>query len=111
MKLSDLNKCMGMLATLNSSGLGFAQRELVVNIGCMIQEEINAITNSKNADNKLDAEKLMADNRQLFEENQKLAKAVVQLKQIIHENMPNILNKLSALNGNIGKINKQINDL
>lgn len=111
MKLSDLNKCMGMLATLNSSGLGFKQREIVVELGCIIQDEINTITNSKNTDNRLDAEKLMADNRQLFDENQKLAKAVVQLKQIIHENMPNILNKLSSLNGNIGRINKQINDL
>lgn len=102
--LDELKKCIDYLSLLASKSTR-NDRQLLIEIGVILQKEINRLENNMpsvephNRQIQLEMEKLLADNQQLYAENERLLNSVKTLSNILEEKIPQInLNVNNAVN-------------
>lgn len=90
---------MDILTELYTISRDSKERDLIVEVGAILKGSMNASYNKPQANQtELDAEKLLADNQQLFEENHRLINDMNTLnEQIINGKLPSIENGLKEI--------------
>ena len=88
-----LNKCLNILSELNARIPIQYDKNLILEMGYIIKEELNQIE----LENKLDIKKLWQDNVALAKDNDTLHKTVQHLTSIINEKIPSINETLNTL--------------
>ena len=91
-----LNRCLNILSELNARIPIQYDKNLILEMGYIIKEELNQIE----LENKLDIKKLWQDNVALAKDNDTLHKTVQHLTSIINEKIPSINEALNTLIAN-----------
>ena len=91
-----LNRCLNILSELNARIPIQYDKNLILEMGYIIKEELNQIE----LENKLDIKKLWQDNVALAKDNDTLHKTVQHLTSIINEKIPSINETLNTLISN-----------
>jgi pyocin large subunit-like protein len=108
-----LDRCIDLLSTINSaiSSSDSATREAIMELGYILKQEYNIVSKMEN-EGKVATENgnftikgLVADNTQLFKENEDLLKDNIKLKKIIESTMPNMAKKIQLLLEQLTSIN------
>lgn len=113
----DLSRCIDILSELNANAASRHEKQLILELGYIIKQELDLVNSWEQSHNKpirgierIDINKLLEDNAQLYKENQTLLKNLDQLKAIIETKLPSIQtdlvevkNKFNVLNNHIEK--------
>lgn len=102
-----LNRCLDILFELNTRILIQYDKNLILEMGHIIKEELNQIER----ENKLDIKKLWQDNVALAKDNDTLHKTVQHLTSIINEKIPSINETLNTLISNSSHLQACIQSL
>ena len=102
-----LNRCLNILSELNARIPIQYDRNLILEMGYIIKEELNRIE----LENKLDIKKLWQDNVALAKDNDTLHKTVQHLTSIINEKIPSINEALNTLISNSSHLQACIQSL
>lgn len=102
-----LNRCLNILSELNARIPIQYDKNLILEIGYIIKEELNRIE----LENKLDIKKLWQDNVALAKDNDTLHKTVQHLTSIINEKIPSINEALNTLISNSSHLQACIQSL
>ena len=102
-----LNRCLNILSELNARIPIQYDKNLILEIGYIIKEELNRIE----LENKLDIKKLWQDNVALAKDNDTLHKTVQHLTSIINEKIPSINETLNTLISNSSHLQACIQSL
>ena len=102
-----LNRCLNILSELNARIPIQYDKNLVLEMGYIINEELNQIE----LENKLDIKKLWQDNVALAKDNDTLHKTVQHLTSIINEKIPSINETLNTLISNSSHLQACIQSL
>lgn len=102
-----LNKCLNILSELNARIPIQYDKNLILEVGYIIKEELNQIE----LENKLDIKKLWQDNVALAKDNDTLHKTVQHLTSIINEKIPSINETLNTLISNSSHLQACIQSL
>ncbi len=92
----NLNRCLSILSELNARIPIQHDKNLILEMGYIIKEELNQIE----LGNKLDINKLWQDNVALAKDNNTLHKTVQHLTSIINEKIPSVNETLNTLISN-----------
>ena len=109
MSSEELNRCIDILAELNSQA-NSTQKRLILELGYMLKQELNYVINIEESSQtrtkygKLELDALLKDNTQLFNENRKLLETNRELKQIIESTAPMIDQKIGILQEQLGQL-------
>lgn len=112
-----LKKCIDILSELNAYAKTTAQKELILELGYIIKQELDLVTlwdnNNKNARNTgtFDQQKLLEDNAQLYKDNEALLKTVKNLNQIIENMLPYIQGNIENIKQRFDLFNDNLNKL
>lgn len=107
---NDLNRCLEILATLSTTSTR-NDRQLLLEMGYIIKQELenvqawNKTNNPRERGRNIDVNKLLADNTQLYKENQTLIETVGKLKDIIDHKIPQLENHLEYATQKCGALN------
>lgn len=101
-----LNRCLNILFELNARTPIQYDKNLILEMGYIIKEELNQIE-----ENKLDIKKLWQDNVALAKDNDTLHKTVQHLTSIINEKIPSINETLNTLISNSSHLQACIQSL
>lgn len=111
--IESLKNCLSNLALLHSKLYGKREKALLLEIGCVLQREIDfqngLVTNKSNIE--LDAQKLLEDNRQLYQENKTLIETTEKLKSLFEQALPSIQAKLQIIEEKFDTLNEDIKAL
>ena len=102
-----LNRCLNILSELNARIPIQYDKNLILEMGYIIKEELNRIE----LENKLDIKKLWQDNVALAKDNDTLHKTVQHLTSIINEKIPSINEALNTLISNSSHLQACIQSL
>lgn len=102
-----LNRCLNILSELNARIPIQYDKNLILEVGYIIKEELNQIE----LENKLDIKKLWQDNVALAKDNDTLHKTVQHLTSIINEKIPSINETLNTLISNSSHLQTCIQSL
>ena len=102
-----LNRCLNILSELNARIPIQYDKNLILEVGYIIKEELNQIE----LENKLDIKKLWQDNVALAKDNDTLHKTVQHLTSIINEKIPSINETLNTLISNSSHLQACIQSL
>lgn len=102
-----LNRCLNILSELNARIPIQYDKNLILEVGYIIKEELNRIE----LENKLDIKKLWQDNVALAKDNDTLHKTVQHLTSIINEKIPSINETLNTLISNSSHLQACIQSL
>ena len=102
-----LNRCLNILSELNARIPIQYDKNLILEMGYIIKEELNQIE----LENKLDIKKLWQDNVALAKDNDTLHKTVQHLTSIINEKIPSINEALNTLISNSSHLQACIQSL
>ena len=102
-----LNRCLNILSELNARIPIQYDKNLILEMGYIIKEELNQIE----LENKLDIKKLWQDNVALAKDNDTLHKTVQHLTSIINEKIPSINEALNTLISNSSHLQARIQSL
>lgn len=102
-----LNRCLNILFELNARIPIQYDKNLILEMGYIIKEELNQIE----LENKLDIKKLWQDNVALAKDNDTLHKTVQHLTSIINEKIPSINETLNTLISNSSHLQACIQSL
>lgn len=102
-----LNRCLNILSELNARIPIQYDKNLILEMGYIIKEELNQIEH----ENKLDIKKLWQDNVALAKDNDTLHKTVQHLTSIINEKIPSINETLNTLISNSSHLQACIQSL
>lgn len=102
-----LNRCLNILFELNARTPIQYDKNLILEMGYIIKEELNQIER----ENKLDIKKLWQDNVALAKDNDTLHKTVQHLTSIINEKIPSINETLNTLISNSSHLQACIQSL
>lgn len=102
-----LNRCLNILSELNARIPIQYDKNLILEMGYIIKEELNQIE----LENKLDIKKLWEDNVALAKDNDTLHKTVQHLTSIINEKIPSINETLNTLISNSSHLQACIQSL
>ncbi len=102
-----LNRCLNILSELNARIPIQYDKNLILEMGYIIKEELNQIE----LENKLDIKKLWQDNVALAKDNDTLHKTVQHLTSIINEKIPSINETLNTLISNSSHLQACIQSL
>ena len=102
-----LNRCLNILSELNDRIPIQYDKNLILEVGYIIKEELNQIE----LENKLDIKKLWQDNVALAKDNDTLHKTVQHLTSIINEKIPSINETLNTLISNSSHLQACIQSL
>lgn len=102
-----LNRCLNILSELNARIPIQYDKNLILEMGYIIKEELNQIELEK----KLDIKKLWQDNVALAKDNDTLHKTVQHLTSIINEKIPSINETLNTLISNSSHLQACIQSL
>lgn len=102
-----LNRCLNILFELNARTPIQYDKNLILEMGYIIKEELNQIE----LGNKLDIKKLWQDNVALAKDNDTLHKTVQHLTSIINEKIPSINETLNTLISNSSHLQACIQSL
>ena len=103
----DLSHCIDNLAEINACiGNGnSAIKRLILEVGYILKQELDTVSawdaqfkGDKFKGHGIDVKKLMEDNTQLFNENQKLHQINLQLKEVIDQKIPKVENAIQTIN-------------
>lgn len=103
----DLSHCIDNLAEINAClGSGnSALKRLVLEVGYILKQELDTVSvwdaqfkGDKFKGHNIDVKKLMEDNTQLFNENQRLQAANLKLKEVIDQKIPRVENAIQHIN-------------
>ena len=102
-----LNRCLNILSELNARIPIQYDKNLILEMGYIIKEELNQIE----LENKLDIKKLWQDNVALAKDNDTLHETVQHLTSIINEKIPSINEALNTLISNSSHLQACIQSL
>lgn len=102
-----LNRCLNILSELNARIPIQYDKNLILEMGYIIKEELNQIE----LGNRLDVNKLWQDNVALAKDNDTLHKTVQHLTSIINEKIPSINETLNTLISNSSHLQACIQSL
>lgn len=102
-----LNRCLNILSELNARIPIQYDKNLILEVGYIIKEELNQIE----LENKLDIKKLWQDNVALAKDNDTLHKTVQHLTSIINKKIPSINETLNTLISNSSHLQACIQSL
>ena len=102
-----LNRCLNILSELNARIPIQYDKNLILEMGYIIKEELNQIE----LENKLDIKKLWQDNVALAKDNDTLHKTVQHLTSIINKKIPSINETLNTLISNSSHLQACIQSL
>lgn len=102
-----LNRCLNILSELNARIPIQYDKNLILEMGYIIKEELNQIE----LGNRLDVKKLWQDNVALAKDNDTLHKTVQHLTSIINEKIPSINETLNTLISNSSRLQACIQSL
>lgn len=102
-----LNRCLNILSEVNARIPIQYDKNLILEVGYIIKEELNQIE----LENKLDIKKLWQDNVALAKDNDTLHKTVQHLTSIINEKIPSINETLNTLISNSSHLQACIQSL
>ena len=95
--VEDLHKCMANLAELHSRAINNKDKPLLLEIGYILNKEIDNIIAENATTSKLDMQKLLADNKQLYDENQRLISALNQMTKCLKQHCHHFKNNYYRL--------------
>ena len=107
----SLNRCIDLLAQINATG-DIRTRQMALEIGYVLKQELDVVTsveqaqavNQANAMARLAPDTLLRDNIQLFQENQKLLKDNMVLKDMLEKKVDQLSAKMDNVNRNISTL-------
>lgn len=111
--IEELSRCMEILSQLNASTYIRRDKQLILELGYIIKQEfdlarkLDNVARNRNGRN-IDVNKLMEDNRQLFQENEKLINDINKLKDILYEKIPSIQEDIQKIGSKFDLLNQQI---
>lgn len=108
----SLNRCIDLLAQINATGSPNV-RQMALEIGYVLKQELDVVTsveqaqavNQRNPMANLSPDTLLRDNIQLFQENQKLLKDNMELKEMLETKVGQLSAKMDNVNRNISTLN------
>ena len=112
----DLTRCMDNLAKLHANASSRNDRNLILEIGYIIKQELDLVKTWENSHSNsaeamrqpIDTKKLLEDNTQLYKENEKLVKSIKTLEQIINSKIPSINNDLGQIKSKFDTLNNNL---
>ena len=107
----SLNRCIDLLAQINATG-DIRTRQMALEIGYVLKQELDVVTsveqaqsvNQRNPMANLSPDTLLRDNIQLFQENQKLLKDNMVLKEMLETKVGQLSAKMDNVNRNISTL-------
>ena len=115
--IEDLNKCISNLAELNARTNSHADKTLLLEIGYILKQEIDNVNAWNQANNprgrgvkQIDVQKLLEDNTQLYNENQKLIAALNELTKMFEKALPSVQTQLQLIGEKFDALNEHINN-
>jgi len=108
--IEDLHKCMGNLAELHCRASSTKDKTLLLEIGYILNKEIDNIIAENTTTSKLDMQKLLADNKQLYDENQRLISALNQMTKMFETTLPSFQKQLLSIRERFDALNGHMND-
>lgn len=107
----SLNRCIDLLAQINAIGSPNV-RQMALEIGYVLKQELDVVTsveqaqsvNQRNPVANLSPDTLLRDNIQLFQENQKLLKDNMALKEMLETKVGQLSAKMDNVNRNISTL-------
>lgn len=115
----DLNRCIDILAELNA-GADQHSKRLILEIGYILKQELSVVEawdKSQLSDRErgrqanIDVKKLLEDNTQLFNENQKLMELNHKMKDVIEERIPHVEQLIGCVNDKFETLENALNKL
>ena len=108
---TNLNRCIDLLAQINATGSPNV-RQMSLEIGYVLKHELDVVTSFEQAQEVsqrnpiayLSPDTLMRDNIQLFQENQKLLKDNMELKEMLETKVGQLSAKMDNVNRNISTL-------
>lgn len=111
----DLNRCIDILSELNANAASRKEKQLILELGYIIKQELDLVNlweqnhnNSIRGRERIDVNKLLEDNAQLYKENQTLLKNFDKLKAIIETKLPSIQTDLTEIKNEFNVLNNHI---
>jgi hypothetical protein len=107
----ELNRCIDLLAELSAEA-NSRQKRLILEIGYILKQEldvVNAWDASQRSDRRnpqIDIKKLLEDNTQLFNENQKLMALNLKMKEVIDKKIPSVETAIKGVNDKFDSLEK-----
>ena len=100
----DLNRCIDLLAELNTTANTNEKRK-ILEIGYILKTELETVESWNTQElslrekgrGNIDVKKLLEDNTQLFNENRQLQDLNVKLTQVINERIPFVENSIGEI--------------
>lgn len=111
----DLNRCIDILSELNANAASRKEKQLILELGYIIKQELDLVNlweqnhnNSIRGRERIDINKLLEDNAQLYKENQTLLKNLDKLKTMIETKLPSIQTDLTEIKNEFNVLNNHI---
>ena len=107
----DLSRCIDILAELNADIQNRKDKELLLELGYIIKQELDTINRTPIRDEVFDINKLLEDNSQLYNENKKLIECAERMRNTVERVIPNIQNKIGEINFKFDTLNNNLTNL
>lgn len=113
-----MNRCIDLLAKINATGSA-ETRAMALEIGYILKQELDVVVSLEQATaggrnplvNNVSPDNLLKDNIQLFNENQKLIKENMSLKEMLESRVVSLASKMESVKDGIHAINATIRGL
>lgn len=112
-----LNKCIDYLSVVNANSNNPMVKNLILEIGYVLKQELdnvkawdnNFAKNNKPAQSNIDVKKLMEDNTQLYNDNIRLEKIIINLQNAIDKKIPDLENMTANVRDKITTLKEELN--
>lgn len=105
MEIKTLENIMELLSKLNLLADTKEEKALVLEIGYLIKQEMNAMKDRdiirRYEGQILDPKKLLEDNKSLYNENQMLIASIRKMESIVNDKIPSIQHSMEKFNTNL----------
>jgi hypothetical protein len=115
----ELNRCIDLLAEL-SAGADQHSKRLILEIGYILKQELDVVNawdasqrseRERGRHQQIDVKKLLEDNTQLFNENQKLMELNLKMKDVIEKRIPSVETSIKGVNDKFDALETVLNKL
>jgi hypothetical protein len=109
----SLNRCIGLLAEINSAGTTNV-RQMALEVGYILKQELDTVISIEQAASSgrnphtLNPKSVIQDNIQLFNENQKLLKENMELRTMLDSRVNFLSSKMDEIRRDIAVVNNNI---
>jgi hypothetical protein len=115
----ELNRCIDLLAELSAEA-NSRQKRLILEIGYILKQELDVVNawdasqrseRERGRHQQIDVKKLLEDNTQLFNENQKLMELNLKMKDVIENRIPSVETSIKVVNDKFESLETVISKL